>query len=78
MMMEQKCPHCGSERLDFWSSDDEPVSDTEIIRRWDVRCESCGKGFIVSEVLTVTSRLVAKDDAELDELIKKEMEEERR
>ncbi len=78
MMMEQKCPHCGAGNLDFWSSDDEPVSDTEIIRRWDVRCEKCGKGFIVSEVLTVTSRLVAKDDGELDELIKKEMEEERR
>ena len=78
MMMEQKCPYCGSERLDFWSSDDEPVSDTETISQWDVRCEKCGERFIVSEVLTVTSRLVAKDDRELNELIKKEQEEDRR
>lgn len=76
MMMEQKCPHCGNERLDFWSSDDEQVSDTECIRLWDVRCEKCGERFLVSEVLTVTSRLVAKDDKELDVLIRKEMDEE--
>ena len=75
MMMEQKCPHCGAGNLEFYESDDEWVSDNECIRQWDVRCEKCGKGFIISEVLTVTSRLVAKDDKELDALIVKEEEE---
>ena len=81
MMMEQRCPYCGSERLDFRTFDDEPVSENEIIRTWDVSCCNCGrghggdKGFIVSEVLTVTSRLVAKDEEELDGLIRKETEE---
>lgn len=77
MIMDQKCPHCGAENLEFYESDDEWVSENECIRRWDVRCEKCGQGFIISEVLTVTSRLVAKDDAELDELIEKETKEQR-
>ena len=78
MMMDQKCPYCGAEMLLFTSNDDEWVSDTECIRTWNVECGCCKKNMIVSEVLTVTSRLVAKDCEELDELIKKETEEERR
>lgn len=74
-MMEQVCPHCGSGHLEYFQSLDEWVSDNECIRQWDVRCAE-GHRFIISEVHTVTSRLVAKDDKELDALIAKEENEE--
>ena len=54
--------------------DEENVSELEFIRSWRCYCE-CGKSFIISDVVTITSRLVAKDDEELDALIVKEEEE---
>ena len=75
-MMEQKCPFCGEDHLEYFQSMDEWVSDNECIRQWDVRCAQ-GHGFIISEVHTVTSRLVAKDNEELDALIVKEEEEDK-
>lgn len=74
MMMKEKCPICGSESLDYGSYEDEVVSDVETIREWHPCCDK-GHEFIISEVLTVTSRIVAKDDNELDELIEKELKE---
>ena len=76
MIMDEKCPHCGCENIVMDVDREEMVSDTEMIVNFNCRCGKCKEGFIISEVRTVTSRLVAKDDGELDELIKKEMEEE--
>lgn len=74
MIMKERCPICGSKNLDYGMYEDEPVSNTETIREWHPCCEN-GHEFIISEVLTVTSRLVAKDDEELDRLIKEEEKE---
>ena len=75
MMMQQECPYCNSKSLHFYDKDDEWVSDDSCIRTWKVKCDR-NHEFIISEVLMVTSRLVAKDDDELDKLIKEEEKEE--
>ena len=76
MLMETKCPHCGCENIVMDVDREECVSDTEMIVNFDCRCGNCKKTFIISEVRAVTSRIVAKDNDELDELIDKELKEE--
>lgn len=71
MIMESKCPHCGSEAIEFESPDYEWDMDKECICTWDAVCEN-GHEFIISEILTVTSRLVAKDSDDLERLIDEE------
>lgn len=77
MMMDNKCPYCGSSTIEMWTNDDEWVSDTQFISDITGECYDCKKRFIISEVRTVTSRLVAKDQNELDALIVKEEEEDK-
>lgn len=74
MIMDLKCPYCGSEALDMGSPDEEWWGN-DMISKWYVTCDH-GHRFVVSDVNRLTSRLVAKDDKELDVLIKKEEEEE--
>ena len=76
MIMEQKCPYCGSVSLKMDVDDDEWSGNDAFIRAWSCTCEN-GHRFIMSEVLTVTSRLVATDQDELDRLIAEEESEER-
>lgn len=74
--MEEKCPKCGSSAIEYRTYDDDPWGE-QIVRTWDgCVCEN-GHEFIISEVFTLTSRIVAKDDDELNRLIMKEKEEER-
>lgn len=61
-----RCPHCGSENVDFGSYDTEWDSDLSMICTWDARCDDCCEDFIISEVLEVTDRIVAKDSDDLD------------
>ena len=75
MIMEEKCPHCGSENIQMDVDDEEYNTSTETIVTWDCHCFGCGKDFIMSDVVTVTSRLVAKDNDELDRLIEEEIKE---
>ena len=77
MIMDEKCPYCNSENLRMDVKDEEPNTSTETIVTWDCHCFGCGKDFIMSDVVTVTSRLVAKDYEDLDRLIELEQEEER-
>lgn len=71
MIMESKCPHCGTEAIEFGTPEYDWYSDRECICNWDARCENDHR-FIISEVLTTTSRLVAKDSDDLDRLIEEE------
>lgn len=70
--MEWKCPCCGAEVVDISVDDESWVDeDTKIIQsHW--HCDDCGKRGVASEELLVISRLVARDDDELDALIAKE------
>lgn len=78
MIMEEKCPHCDSKNLKMTVDDEEHNSPTEKIVTWSCHCFGCGKDFIMSDVVTVTSRLVARDQEELDKLIDEEYEEDRK
>lgn len=77
MIMDEKCPHCGSENIETDVDREEPNTSTETIVNYDCHCYDCGEDFIMSDVLTVTSRIVAKDNDELDELIEQEWKEEK-
>lgn len=74
MIMQEACPICGSENLRMNVSDDEYSGSDDLIRLWDCVCGN-GHEFIISEVLTVTSRLVAKDPNDLERLILEEEKE---
>ena len=74
MIMDTVCPHCGSKAITFGSPDYEWDADKECICTWDAKCENEHE-FIISEILTVTSRLVARDSDHLDELIELEEKE---
>ena len=75
MIMKQRCPFCGSEDVAF----SRPEYDWECADRciilWDGKCGDCGEDFISSEVCTVESRLIAKDNDELEGLIERENKE---
>ena len=73
MIMKSACPHCDSESIVFDAPEYEWFSDTECICTWDGHCDN-GHDFIISEVLNVTSRLVAKDSDDLDRLVEEEKE----
>lgn len=73
MIMDLKCPHCGSESLDMGSPDEEWWGE-DMVSKWYVRCDN-GHRFIVSDVNTLTSRLVAKDNEDLERLILEEEKE---
>ena len=73
MIMDLKCPFCGSEALDMGSPDEDFWGD-DMISKWHVRCDK-GHKFIVSDVNTLTSRLVAKDEEDLERLILEEEKE---
>lgn len=76
MIMEARCPYCKSEDIRYGSFDEEGAG-ADTIKNWrDCQCSN-KHHFIISEVHTITSRIVAKDDNELEELIKKELNEER-
>lgn len=61
-----KCPFCGSENVDFGSYETEWDSDLSMICDWDARCDECHEDFIISEVLVVEERIVAKDTDDLE------------
>ena len=73
MIMDNKCPYCGSEAINFGSPDEDWWGE-ELVSRWDARCEN-GHEFIVSEVRSLTSRIVAKDEDDLERLITEEEKE---
>lgn len=75
MMMDLKCPRCGSENVAEMDPDYDWDSSDECIVTWDVKCGGCGKTFIVSEVVKTISRIVAKDSDDLDRLIEEEEKE---
>ena len=77
MLMDLLCPHCGSSAVELFTDDDSWVSDTECITDMTGECHGCGKRFKVSEVKTVTSRIIAIDSEEMDRLIAQEIENER-
>lgn len=71
MIMELRCPHCGSEAIVEQDPDYEWQTGDECIINWDCRCEN-DHHFIVSEIVRTTSRLVAKDHNDLERLIDEE------
>ena len=70
MMMEEKCPFCGSEDIEFVEHD-VLYECGQVIVTWRCRC-SGDHEFVASEVYDVTSRLIAKDNDDLDRLIEEE------
>lgn len=72
MIMDLKCPHCGSESIAELDPDYDWDNNEECVVTWDGRCGNCDKTFIVSEIVKTTSRLVAKDSEDLDRLILEE------
>lgn len=70
MIMDEKCPYCGSEEIEFVEHD-VLYECGQVIVTWKCRCSE-GHEFIASEVYTLASRLIAKDDDELDRLIEEE------
>ena len=71
MIMKQKCPYCGSEMMEYDDDDGQYDCDSYLVA-WDCHCEDCGKSFIVSEAYTLSSRIIAKDNDELEELLERE------
>ena len=71
MIMELRCPECGSEAIVEQDPDYEWQSGDECIINWNCRCEN-DHYFIVSEIVRTTSRLVAKDHDDLERLIDEE------
>ena len=78
MIMSEVCPHCGSEDITYDDQTKNEGSVDGVIREFACTCSDCGESFIVSEVLSVTSRLVAKDYNHLEKLIDMEEKENRR
>ena len=78
MIMSEVCPHCGSEDITYDEQTKNEGSTDTVIREFSCTCSDCGEQFLVSEVLTVTSRLVARSYDELEKLIEKEEKENRR
>jgi len=74
MIMDEKCPYCGSDDYEPIDWDDD-CDCCELDSRRDYVCNSCGEEFIVSKEYRLYSCIVAKDDNELDELLKKEKKE---
>lgn len=74
MIMDLKCPYCGSDHLNMGSPDEEWWGD-DLLSRWHARCDN-GHEFIVSEYNELVSRLVAKDDEDLSRLADEEDEKE--
>ncbi len=74
MIMDRVCPYCGGKDFSLVERDFEYISDNEYMKDWNVTCLGCRKEFMMSEVHSITSRLVARDLEELDALIDKELE----
>ena len=75
MMMDSRCPYCDSIDISYKEMDRDWVSEEDCIVTNEGRCWECDKHFIVSEVVSVPSRIVAKDRDELDRLVKEELDE---
>ena len=71
MIMEHKCPHCGSVMIEYDGDECEHDWDSYFVD-WDCHCEDCGRDFIISEAFTLRSCIVAKDDEELEKLLEQE------
>ena len=78
MIMNEECPYCGSEDVSCEDQTKNEGTCDSVIREFVYVCSDCGEHFIMSEVLSVTSRIVAKDYNDLDRLIEIEVEEDRR
>ena len=78
MIMNEACPNCGSEDVTCEDQKKNEGTCDSVIREFVYVCSDCGEHFIMSEVLSVTSRLVAKDYNELEKLIDAEEKENRR
>lgn len=74
MIMDCNCPHCGGGNFEMELDQEENTDELTMIRTYRCHC-ACGGWFIISDVNQVTSRIVAKDFEELDELIDKEKKE---
>ena len=73
MTADWACPHCGYDNgSEILGSDQMWDSEDTLIVTSTCRCDECGKEYVVSEVLAVSSRLVAKDHDELVRLIEEE------
>ena len=71
MIMENNCPHCGSYSIVQMDPDYDWQDDDECVVVWDCKCDH-DHDYIVSEIVKVTSRLVAKDHDDLERLIDEE------
>ena len=63
--MSTHCPHCGSCDVKNMEPTYDWYDEDECVCQWDVVCAHCGDTYIVSELLKVTNRIVAKDGDDL-------------
>lgn len=75
MIMDNCCPYCGCIDIAIDEIERDWTSEEDCIVAYNGKCWECGKEFLISEVVSVTSRIVAKDDKELNDLIKQELDE---
>ena len=73
MIMKDLCPHCGA--LQEHTQNNEIVDPMEFVTNETImlkmsrHCEKCGKEYLISEMFEMTSHILARDDAHLDQFI---------
>lgn len=71
MIMEHKCPHCGSTDIEYRGREEQLDYDS-FFAEFDCVCNECDNEFIISEAYTLRSRIIAKDENELERLLEQE------
>lgn len=77
MIMDIKCPYCDTDDVTIRSSDYDWTSYDNAVVTWDGKCKRCHMRFVISETISVDSRLVARDSEHLNMLVEEEIKEER-
>ena len=72
MIMDIKCPYCGSENIIDLNMEIEWSNEDEAVNNGYATCDDCNEVFRISEIIKVTSRLVAKDHDDMERLIDEE------
>ena len=66
------CPYCGEEFRELPSSMLNWVTDEILLLTYDGHCDKCYKKYLISEELHVVSRLVGKDNDDINRLVDEE------